>query len=68
MLVWIGWIKDNNLLLKIEIESELIMLRSKLNQSFRVEGKKKILETICLAVEGGYNFVPCCGVCFTFWN
>ena len=33
--------KDNNLLLNIEIDSEFLMLRSKLNKSFSVEGKKE---------------------------
>ena len=32
-------IKDNSLHLNIEIDSEFLMLISKLNQSFRVEGK-----------------------------
>ena len=58
--------KDNNLLLNIEIESEFLMLRPKSNQSFKVEGKKRVLETICSTVEGGYTVVPCSGVCFTF--
>ena len=40
MLVSTGRIKDNNLLLNIEIDSEFLMLRSKLNKSFSVEGKK----------------------------
>ena len=44
MLVWTGRIKDNNLLLNIEIDSEFLILRSKLNQSFRVERKKDYLK------------------------
>ena len=40
MLVRTGRIKDNNLLLNIENDSEFLILRSKLNQSFRVEVKK----------------------------
>ena len=40
MLVWTGQIKGNNLLLNIGIDSEFLMLRFKLDQSFRVEGKK----------------------------
>ena len=66
MLVWTGRIKDNKLLLNIEIDSEFFILRSKLNHSFRVEGKKRILETICTAAESGYTVVSCSGVCFTF--
>ena len=58
---------DNNLLLNIEIDLEFLILRSNLNQSLRVEGKK-VLETICLAAESGYTVVSCSGVCFTFWN
>ena len=65
MLVWTGRTKDNNLPLNIEIDSEFLILRSKLNQSFRVEER---LETICSAVESGYTVVSCSGVCFTFWN
>ena len=44
MIVWTGRIKDNNLLLKTETDSEFLKLRSKLNQSFRVEGKKEYLK------------------------
>ena len=46
MLVWTGRIKENDLLLNTEIDSEFFMLRPKSNQSFRVEGKR-VLETIC---------------------
>ena len=67
-LVWNGWIKDNNLLLNTEIDSEFLMLRSKSNLTIRVEGKKRELETICSTAEDGYTVVPCSGVCFTFWN
>ena len=44
MLVWTGRIKNNNLRLNIETGLELPMLKSKLNQSFRVEGKKEYLK------------------------
>ena len=37
ILLWTGRLKDNNLLLNVEIDSEFLMLSSKLNQSFRVE-------------------------------
>ena len=33
-------IRDGNLILKTEIESEFLMLSFKLNQSFKAEGKK----------------------------
>ena len=39
-----GRIKDNNLLLKIEIDSEFLILTSRLNQSFRVQGKNEYLK------------------------
>ena len=68
ILVWTGRIKDNNLLLKIEIDSEFLILRYKLNQSFGVEGRKRVLVTIFSAVESEYTAVSCSGVCFTFWN
>ena len=54
MLLCTGWIKDNNLLLNNEIDSEFLMLRSKLNESFRVNGKKRVLETIYSTVEGRF--------------
>ena len=44
MLFWNGRIKDNSLHLNKEIDSEFLMLISKLNQSFRVEGKKEFLK------------------------
>ena len=37
-------IKGNNLLLKMEIDSEFLILRSKLNQSFREQGKNEYLK------------------------
>ena len=40
ILLWFGWMKDNNLLLNIEIDFECLMLLSNQNQSFKVEGKK----------------------------
>ena len=36
--------KDNNLLLNNDIDSEFLVLISKENQSFKVEGKKKYLK------------------------
>ena len=38
--------KDNNLLLNSDIDSEFLILISKENQSFKVEGKKRVLKTI----------------------
>ena len=39
-----GRMSDSNLLLKTKINSEFLILISKLNQSFKVEGKKRILK------------------------
>ena len=39
-----GRISDSNLLLKTEIDSEFLILISKSNQSFKVEGKKEYLK------------------------
>ena len=44
ILFWNGRIKDNRLHLNKEIDCEFLMLISKLNQSFRVEGKKELLK------------------------
>ena len=57
MLLWTGRIKGNNLLLNNEADSAFLMLRSKLKQSFRAEGKKEYLKQS--TVEGGYTVVPC---------
>ena len=38
--------KDNKLLLNSDIDSEFLILISKENQSFKVEGKKRVLKTI----------------------
>ena len=54
LLNWTRWLKGSNLLFNIKIGSEFLMLRSKLNQSFSVEGKK-VVETICSAVKGSWN-------------
>ena len=40
MLFWTERMKDNNLLLNSDIDSEFLILISKENQSFKVEGKK----------------------------
>ena len=44
MLVLTGRVKDDNLLLNIEINSEFLMLRYILKQSFRIEGNKEYLK------------------------
>ena len=41
MSVWTAGMKDSNVLLNIKIDSKFLMLRSKMNQSLRVEGKKE---------------------------
>ena len=40
MFLWIGQISDNNLHLNGKIDSEFVMLKSKLNQPFNKELKK----------------------------
>ena len=47
-----GRIKDNNLLLKIEIDSEFLILTSRLNQLLRVEGKNEYLKTDLTSRDG----------------
>ena len=45
------------------------MLRSKLNQSFRVEGKKEYSkESVRQLRAGGCTVVPVSDGWFTFWN
>ena len=39
-----GWIKNNNLLLKIETDSEFLILTSRLSQSFWVQWKNEYLK------------------------
>ena len=46
ILFWIGRMKDNKLLLSIEIDSEFLKLPSELNQSFKVEEKKEYLNNL----------------------
>ena len=43
-LLGIGRINDDNLFLKIAIDSESLIVESKLNQSFMVEGKKEFFK------------------------
>ena len=50
--------KDNNLLLKIEIHSEFLILTYRLNQSFRVQGKNEYLKQSALQLQiGSYLFL-----------
>ena len=58
MLFCTGWAKYNNLLLKIEIVFEFLILRSRLNQSFRVQGKSEYLKQSVLQSQ----------VCFLCWR
>ena len=44
ILFCIGQIKDDNLLLKIEIDSEFLIPRFRLKQSFTVRGKNEYLK------------------------
>ena len=50
--------KDNNLLLKIEIDYEFLILTYRLNQSFRVQGKNEYLKQSALQLQiGSYLFL-----------
>ena len=50
--------KDNNLLLKIEIDYEVLILTYRLNQSFRVQGKNEYLKQSALQLQiGSYLFL-----------
>ena len=60
--------KDNSLLLNIARDSEFLIEAFKLNQSFKVEGKKRILETICSTVVVWYMVIPSCNGLLTRWN
>ena len=60
--------KDNNLILNNEIDSEFLMLISNWNQSHKVEGKKIILETVRSAIVRQKIVISCSDGCFTFWN
>ena len=50
MLLWIGRMNDSNLFLKTDIDSELHIFSSRLNQSLKAEGKKRIFEAFCSTV------------------
>ena len=41
MLLWIGRMNDSNFFLKTDIDSELLIFSSRLNQSLKAEGKKE---------------------------
>ena len=59
--------KDNNLILNTEIDSEFLVLISNRNHSFKVEGKKRIAETVWLTILSR-KIISCSDGCFTFWN
>ena len=60
--------KDNNLLLNIAIDSEFVVFSPNLNQSFKVEGKKRILETVCSTMVAWHMIIPCFNGLFTLGN
>ena len=60
--------KDNNLLLNNEIDSEFSMLISNRNQFFKVEGKKRILQTVRSAIVSRKIAISCSDGCFMYWN
>ena len=67
-LLWTGQIKNNNLLLNIDIDSEFLMFTSKVKQSFRVDKKKRIIKTISSTAAGWYMVAPCSNSYYAFWN
>ena len=60
--------KDNSQFFNIARDSEFLIESFKLNQSFKVEGKKRIRETICSTVVIWYVFIPSCNGLLTPWN
>ena len=60
--------KDNDLFLSSEIYSVFYMLISNWNQSFKVEGKKRIPETVLSTIVSHEIVISCSDGCFTFWN
>ena len=58
--------KGNNLLLNSDTDSKFLILISKQNQSFKVEGKR-VLKTISPTMKGGYIVVSSFDGCITFW-
>ena len=63
-----GQMYDNRLLSNTEIDSEFLIVSSNLYQSFRVEGKKRIHETVCTTVKSWHTVYPCCSSLLNFWN
>ena len=59
---------DNSLPLNIEIGSEFLTVSLNLYQSFRVDGKKRILEAVCKTVKSWHNVYPCSGNLLNFSN
>ena len=51
ILLWTGWIKENNVPYNIEIHSEFLMLFSGMNQLFRVKGIIVCLEQSVLQLQ-----------------
>ena len=63
-----GQTSDSNLFLKSEIDSEFLILSTKLNQSCKVEGKKRILEKMFSTMEDCYMTISCSYSLITFWD
>ena len=60
--------KDNSQFFNIARDSEFLIESFKLNQSFKVEGKKRIRETICSTMVIWYVVIPSCNGLLTPWN
>ena len=64
-----GQISNSNLLLKNKIDSEFLILISKLNQPFKIERKKEYLkQSIRRWMEHWHMTILCSYSLITFWN
>ena len=60
--------KDNYLLLNNEIDSEFLTLISNRNESFKVEERKRMLETVRSTIVSRKIVISFPDGCFAFWN
>ena len=63
-----GRMNDRSLLLNIDSGSEFLIVSSDLYESFRVEGKNRILETVCTTVKDWHKIYPCSSSLLNFWS
>ena len=64
----IGRMNDNNRFLNTSIDSEFLIVISKLNQSFNVDGKKEIFVAVCSTVKFRYMVSSCPNRLMTVWD